>query len=485
MQSLGSASSEEPFWRRLDQSFKYPLNTYTLALIVGVSILNNIVMFVPFTILWQLMLTGAMMSYCFACLQQTAIGKFKAPDITTAYEGGLLLLVKLFAILLVMILFVVLTYSVLGPLIGNLTAVTAIVFIPSAIILFGLSNSLIEALNPIKQLRLITAVGLPYGLILAFVLVMTASVSIIHELIGFRFSIVSSMLQATVTNYYTVVLFHIMGYMIFQYQRELGFTARSDHGEGRTIRDAAENTKHLIDVLVKEADFNLTLQELQGGLKKYPDDPYFAKQCFEFILASRNTESIDNFGSFYLGYLIRHQEFHQLNAVYKRILLVKPDFHADTADVRHRLAQVLHQGGDSKTAVRILNHLHKEFPDYAQLPAAYELMAKCLAELPNMQKQAQQYRQFASKLRKRFKKEQPPERQPDVEHHEEPRSQPTDEKLKSAHSVVAQDVVDGLSLVPTDEEIQAEEDKQHEPAPTPDVVNQETTDGLSLVPIDK
>ena len=114
-QSLGSASSEEPFWRRLDQSFKYPLNTYTLSLIVGVSILNNILTFVPFAILWQLMLTGAIMSYCFACLQQTAIGKFKAPDITAAYEGGLLLLAKLFALFLIMALFVGLIYYMLGP----------------------------------------------------------------------------------------------------------------------------------------------------------------------------------------------------------------------------------------------------------------------------------------------------------------------------------------------------------------------------------
>jgi len=451
-QSLGSASSEEPFWRRLDQSFKYPLNAYTLALIIGVSILSNILMLVPFTIVWQLMLTGAMMSYCFACLKQTAIGQFKAPDITAAYEGGLLLLAKLFVLFLIMILFVGLIYYVLGPAVGNLAAVTTIVFIPAAIILFGLSDKLIEALNPLKQLRLITAVGLPYALILAFVMVMTASVGIINELIGFRFSIVSSVLQSTVANYYTVVLFHIMGYMIFQYQHELGFTARADHGEGEIVRDDAEKAKHRVDIFVKEAEFKLALKELKDGVKKFPDDPYFAKQCFEFVQASRDADSINDFGCYYLGYLVRHKEIHHLNAVYKRIRQIQPDFQADTADVRHQLAQTLHQSGDSKAAVKVLNHLHKEFPEYRQLPAAYELMAECLGELPDMQKQADQYRQFARKLGKKLEEKQSEQTQPDVK--QEGTEQKQDQPINPTRSVYDEEVVNSLTLIPTDAEDQ-------------------------------
>jgi tetratricopeptide (TPR) repeat protein len=488
--SLGSASSEEPFWRRLDQSFKYPLNLHALVLIIGVSILSNVVAFVPFTIVWQLMLTGAMMSYCFACLQQTAIGKFKAPDITSAYAGGLSILAKLFAIFLIMILGVGLIYYLLGPVPGNLAGVIVIVFIPAAIILFGLSNSMIEALNPLSQLRLITAVGLPYGLILAFVLVMTASVGIINELIGSRFGVVSSMLEATVANYYTVVLFHIMGYMIFQYQDRLGFTARADHGEGERVRGDAEKTRSFIDILVKEGEFQLALKEMKSGVKNFPGDPYFTNQCFEFILASRDTKAIDDYGSYYLENLIRRQDIDQLNTAYKRILLIKRDFQANIADVRYRLAQVLRQFGDSKTAVKVLNHLHKDFPDYTQLPAAYELMAECLEELPNMQKKARQYHQFAGKLGEQLKQKQAEPTTPGVIQQQEPgvkqqqEQEPRDlqnEQLKPVHSIVDQELVDSLSLVPKEEQ-QAEGIQQYESGP--DSVDQEAVGGLGLTPID-
>ncbi len=441
MQSLGSAATEEPFWRRLDKSFRYPLSTYALVMIIGVSILNSGLAYVPYAYGWQLMLTGAMVSYCFACLKQTAIGNFTAPDLTMVYQGGLVILARLFAIFVLTIAFVGLIYRYSDPLLGFLAGVVAIVFMPATIIIFGFSNSLIAALNPLKQFRLITAVGVPYGLILVFILIMTGSVSVINELIGFRFSVVSLTLQSVVSNYYAVVMFHLMGYMIFQYQGELGFTARADHGEGHKFREESEKTRHLVDILLKEGEFSRATRELRKAIKKYPDDPYFVKQYFEFVHASRNTSAIVKFGNYYLAYLIRRQANHSLNPVYKRILEIQPDFQPDKAEIRYHLAQKLYQAGDSKTAVKVLNHLYKDFPNFAQLPAAYELMAECLGELPDMQQQELMYRQFAAKLNK----------QPSATQGESPEKQRQFAPTEPTNNSVDQDIVDSMSLVPKED----------------------------------
>jgi tetratricopeptide (TPR) repeat protein len=441
MQSLGSAATEEPFWRRLDKSFRYPLNTYALVMIIGVSILTSILAYVPFAIVWQLILTGAMVSYCFACLKQTAIGNFTAPDITTAYQGGLELLARLLAIIVVTIVFIGLIFTYLSPLLAFLAGVIAIVFMPATIILFGFSNSLTEALNPLKQFRLITAVGLPYGLLLVFIFIMSASVSIINEFIGFEFSIVSITLQAAVSNYYSVVIFHIMGYMIFQYQGELGFTARADNGEGHKFREESEKTKHLVNMLLKEGEFSLAIKELKQAIKKFPDDPHFVKQYFEFIHASKNSNAIADFGNYYLAYLIRHHANHSLNPVYKRILQIQPDFQTDKAEIRYPLAQELYQAGDSKTAVKVLKNLHREFPNYVNLPAAYELMAECLAELPGMQQHELKYRRFAAKLNN--KADATPGGSPEEQNQAGP--------PKQIYNGVDQDIVDSMSLVPQED----------------------------------
>jgi tetratricopeptide (TPR) repeat protein len=387
------------------------------------------------------MLTGAMVFYCFACLKQTAIGNFTAPNITMAYQGGLEILARLFAIIVVTIGFVGLIYSYLNPLLGFLAGVVALVFMPATIILFGFSNSLIAALNPLKQFRLITAVGLPYGLILVFILIMTGSVGVINELIGLRFSVVSITLQSAVSNYYSVVMFHLMGYMIFQYQGELGFTARADHGDGHKFREESEKTRHLVDILLKEGEFSLAIRELRKALKKYPDDPYFAKQYFEFVHASRNMSAIVKFGNYYLAYLIRRQANHSLNPVYKRILQIQPDFQPDKAEIRYHLAQELYKAGDSRAAVKVLDHVYRDFPHYAQLPAAYELMAQCLGELPGMQQQELMYRQLAAKLNK----------QPSATQNESPEKQRQFERSKTTYNGVDQDIVDSMSLVPKED----------------------------------
>ena len=232
-----------------------------------------------------------------------------------------------------------------------------------------------------------------------------------------------------------------MGYMIFQYQGELGFTARADHGEGHKFREHSEKTRYLVDILVKEGEFNLAIKELKQAIKKYPDEPRFVKQYFEFIHASKNTKAIDEFGNYYLAYLIRQHANHSLNPVYKRILQIQPDFQPDKAEIRYPLAQELFQVGDSRTAVKVLNHLHKEFPNYVNLPAAYELMAECLGELPGMAQHELKYRRFAAKLNN----------QADAMPGESPEKQKQPKPSKPIFNGVDQDIVDSMSLVPQED----------------------------------
>jgi hypothetical protein len=256
-----------------------------------------------------------------------------------------------------------------------------------------------------------------------------------------KLSIVSITLQSAVSNYYSVVMFHIMGYMIFQYQQELGFSARANQGNAHKFREHSEKTKHLVDILVKEGEFNLAVKELKQAIKKHPADPHFVKQYFEFIHASRNTDAIAEFGNYYLAYLVRHHANHSLNPVYKRILQIQPAFQADKAEIRYPLAQELYQAGDCKTVVKVLKNLHREFPKYGNLAAAYELMAECLAELPGMQQHEVKYRQFAAKLNNKAHASQ----------NEAPEEKNQAEPSKQIHNGVDQDVVDGLSLVPMED----------------------------------
>lgn len=396
VEHLGAANEATPFWRRLEESFRYPLKAHSLFLIIAVSLLTSILSYVPLTLLWYLLVTGAFLKYSFSCLEQTARGLLVPPDITEAYSGGMALLGNLLVMLLVAGATVFAAYYYLGPQIAGLLAFLIIIALPAVIIMYGMTESLVEALNPLNLLRLIAAVGLPYGLLLAFIMIMSASVGVINQLIGYDYSLLSNVLQSTVSNYYTLVMFHIMGYMIFQYQGELGFAAREDFGETNPPRSARQRLAAKIDIRLKEGDYNDVVALFKMALKQFPSDREFNRQYFEFLYATGR--DIEGAASRYLDYLIGSQQEHQLVIIYKRVLQLEPHYRPDTAPTRHRLAAACKDSGDSLSAVKLINGLHREFSNYRQLVQAYELMAAALDDVPHRSEQAKACREFTRRL---------------------------------------------------------------------------------------
>lgn len=407
---LGAVNNATPFWRRLQESFRYPLKGSAALLILGVALLSSVAMYLPLGILWYLVVSGAFLKYCFSCLENTARGRLVPPDITEAYGGGLALLAKMLVMLFVAGAALFGAYRLFGPQIAALLGFLIIVALPAAIIIYGMTESLAEALNPLHLLRLISSIGLPYGLLLAFIMIMSASVAVISEIIAYEFSLVNGILQSAVSNYYSVVMFHIMGYMIFQYQGELGFTAREDDGEVRAPRSARERIAAKINIAVKEGDYNQVVTLFRSALKKIPDDHDLNRRYFEFLFATGR--EVPAAADRYLDYLIRSDQTHQLVIIYKRVLQLHKDYKPSAPRVRERLAMACKEAGDSRSAARLLNGLHKDSPDYPRLVEAYELLAEALDDIPHQQQSAAKCRALVEQLRKRRAQTRPPAQAP-------------------------------------------------------------------------
>ena len=399
VESLGARYSADPFWRRFQEFFRYPLKIETIVFIIGMAILNIVIVFLPFTIIWFLILLGVFMKYCFCCLEKTARGSLLPPNITSAYEGGIVLALKLIAILFIIGVSIIGVQFWLGTAIATFFGVLALCCCPAIIINFSLSESVIDAVNPLKILYLITAVGLPYGLLLAIILIMSGSVSFINELISSEASYISLGLQMTVSNYYTIVIFHLMGYMLFQYQGQLGFIARQEEEETKFVRSAEERTLANIEVHVKEGYYDEALMMFQEGLKKHGKNKILHDKCLELLLATKNFSIIDVFAPIYIKFLADNQGKDQLTLTYKKILKVYPKFILKAPEDKLLLAQECQASGDSLSAVRLLNGLHRESPNFKHLIIAMELMLDALRDLPHLREKTEEFDVFV----KRFK----------------------------------------------------------------------------------
>lgn len=401
MEMLGTGSTAVPFWRRLEASFRYPLNKEALPVILlislGTTLITALAAFALPLIIVYLALNGAMLKYAMRCLEHTAAGDMNAPSPGDAYSGGLDLLGKLIIIvaLLAAITFVLAAY--VSPTLGGFFGMLVMLSLPAMLIHFAHSEEILDTLNPVNWLRLIGAIGLPYGLLIAFIMIMMGSVGVISELIGSRWSILGTALEAIVSNYYTVVLFHMMGYMLFQYQDKLGFSARASDTENE--RSALELLNAKVDVNLKEGDYNTVVQCFNEGLKTFPSDKPLAKHFFEFSTATRNKPLITQSAEHYLNLLCKNHEYDSLNAAFTAASRIHAGLLPKAPAVRLQLAKMSQAKGDAKTAVRLLNGLHKQAPQFSELAEVFSVLAQALTDL-GLKPQADKCRTQATKLRK-------------------------------------------------------------------------------------
>lgn len=396
LESLGAANTVEPFWRRLPEAFKYPLNASSMSLIVGTAIVSVLATLMPFllmlSVLMYLFAAGSMLKYSFSCLERTALGEMKAPDVIDAYQGGIKLLFQLVLMVIVISAIVGVVGYYLGNGFGGFLLVIAIVSFPAILIRFAQTESMLEAMNPLSAFSLMAAVGLPYGVLIAFMLIMMSSVGVLHEVIGHLFPAISYVLQSIISNYYTVVIFHIMGYMLFQFQGQLGYTARED--DDQPTRSDLEHLAAKIEVFLKEGDYEQVVKLYYHAFKQYPNESLFYEKYFDLLYACKKSALIIDYGNDYLMFLIKKKRFDKITIAYKQILMIAPEFIPQTPDVRLQLARLLKQQGDVKLAIKNLNGMHKLYPDFANLVDAYQLLAEALDDVRGMHTQAAKCREW-------------------------------------------------------------------------------------------
>ena len=258
-QSLGITADTEPFWRHLEASFRYPLNKSVISFVLIISLLTVALTSLPWPIMigLNILLSGIMVKYCFNCLSETALGKMTAPDITSAYQGGVILVIRLIIALVLMVAAVVVIGSKLSVNLAAIVGFFLIIALPAMIILYAMSESMSDALNPLKIVSLMKAIGVSYGIILGILLIMISSVEVLsvevlQGLFGAHESVLALTLQSAISNYYAIVMFHLMGYMIFQYQHRLGYTAEQNTGKQKKGRSLNEKYLSRIQILTKE-----------------------------------------------------------------------------------------------------------------------------------------------------------------------------------------------------------------------------------------
>lgn len=400
--SLGAGNLITPFWQRIPRFFLFPAYPAPLLFVLALTILSAIVAGPSlFGMLLLLAVNLVFLKYAFVILEDTADGYLKPRPITSEVIAQELELPikQLFLIFFIgTINFKVLEYFGFGPFV--LIALLSITLFPAAIMVLAVEHSFFRAVNPLMLLVTIKRIGPSYFILCVFLLLLLSGGGLASELLV---NVLPQKLWFASSNfismYFTLIMYNMMGYVIYQYHEQLGHSVTEEYLETGSDngQQSADPRYRQIDILMQEGKTAEAEQKLKQTVKENPGDFVAWEKLHRFYIATKNRDGLMNHSAGYVSRLLHTKKPSEAMRVYLEASQIAPRIKPGAARERHELAELLRTNGQSRAALNLLNNLHQEFPSYEGIPSAYLLVAKIMFEYFGEEQKALQVLDFLNK----------------------------------------------------------------------------------------
>lgn len=380
---LGGSNVAEPFWSRISAFFRYPFAKGPILLFLvctfGPMLFQGAVM----SLVVGLLLAAIQTRYLYSVIETTASGDLNPPPFTASLQGGgLSLLVQQFLIIFGAIFFVIFMLHSAGPMLGLMALAFTLLVMPAAIMILAMERSATAAMNPFRLMAVIGAIGWPYFVLYGYLVLMFLSMGVATEFVIEHFEpILGFPLLGFASTYFMVVIFHMLGYLMYQYQYQLGFSAEAgEQGEGLANSESLNIMKVAaeIDIALKEGEYEKAASLLAQEYRRRPHDLNQLDRLLRLLMALKVNKKLRDFARPGLKMLMGQSRWEE-SATLLKMLYQEPDFELPDPQLSYDLAQGLYHTSEYKLVLRLLKDLHKRHPDFASIPEAYLLVAKTLA----------------------------------------------------------------------------------------------------------
>ncbi|BCE01233.1 hypothetical protein [Marinicellulosiphila megalodicopiae] len=392
MQQVKQNQIKKPFWRRLQASFRYPLDIKTLGVIALFVLISGLIPSLPFKFILSLIVFGTLFKYLFTCLKHTAMGEFNPPDPIDAIEGGFVLALKVIGLFVVLAFVIKFMFDVINYQLAAIVTFAIFLLLPAIVMVLALTDSLVEALNPMNVIHAAVQLGLQYLVFLGFIFVMIGSAEVLNSTISLVFPQASSFLSACVGIYYLIVAFHIMGYMVYENQGKLLKQESMLNDSDKDQRTPAQRALAKANIFVKEGLFNHAVSVFDQGIKDSPQDYHLHTKYFEFLMACHASDQMSKFGGRYLNLLIKTHRNERIYSTYRNILELTGSFQINLLQNKLIVARACYERGNNVQCVKLLNgvqNLHKDDPDLIE---AFQLLHDALIFIPGQEETGKKVR---------------------------------------------------------------------------------------------
>ncbi len=388
MRYLGAATEVVPFWNRIPAFFRYPFQADPLMVIA-------ICTFVPLLLnpdliglVVSLLLILALFKYTYAVINHTAEGHMTPPPLATAFTGAGFHIVILQFLVFVLMGGLVWSAGMLGSSMLAMAAVAFVVLVlPASVMILAMEHQVGPAVNPAHLMALISRIGWPYFVLYGHLILLMLASGAIQEFAFNHFSpAIAQPLSGFIGSTFTLIFFHMMGYLLFQYQEELGFASDLQDEDAPPVPDRTRRLDADIDMNLKDGHYERALTLIKGALKKEPTHPQRLEQLYRLLRAMNDESELYKSHPRLLQWLADRRDADELTEMFRLLEQVEPGFRLDDPALAVNCARTMNLQGEHRTVLRLLQDFHKRFPDNEHLAPAYLLVAQSLAQLGQWEK---------------------------------------------------------------------------------------------------
>jgi hypothetical protein len=366
-----------PFWSRLHDFFAYPFQTGPIALLALAILVSSVLSPGLLAALAGVFILLLQIKYGFNVIAAMSEGEFQAPSLpATITEPGYSIVLKQFAILAFMFMTTATVSVKLSPALGIPLGIFYFLVLPMSTIVLATERSLRAALNPVILVTLIYRIGWPYLLVYLYLLMMF-SCSLTFGQLAFEYAgMEAAQVITSVSGYYfTLVMYSLMGYMVYQYRHRLQFGSSIDD-----ILVASDNSGEdpRVHVLLQQGEYQRAMDLLVSNWQSHDYPPTLIEKYVKVVRHCGAWEHLQRHLTPLLAALLKANSTSMMPRLLRDLLGAQSDFEITNTALALKVAGAVRERNDSKLAARLLWNQHRLTKDRALQRESIGLLTEIL-----------------------------------------------------------------------------------------------------------
>ena len=400
LDSLGAENLITPFWLRLREFFKFPAQPAPLLLILVMTLFAMLIRYVPGwdidiklinleiprNAIFVFPFIIVFLKYAQTVLEDTAQGYLKPKAVNSdILFGNSIIVFKLLAILLAFKLITGAALDMFDQTGFYLANIITSIGTPAAIMILAMENRFSSAMNPVIIYSVITRIGMPYFIMFVMFYLLDIAQSFLLALLQqYIDPSLSFAVYVLVTLYFYIIIFNMMGYIIYQHHEVLDFSIDVEmhqQDEDTQFNSVAVSPEmREIEILIHEDKMAQAVTQLRTLIDTNPGNIDAHERILKLLRLMGNKPLHLTQAQKFMSYLIGNNKMGSAAQIFQQGYEFDKKLKPEKAGERHYMAKYLRQKGKAKQAMVILNDLHREYPSYEGIPEAYLMVAQLLSE---------------------------------------------------------------------------------------------------------